>query len=241
MATTGDQSGVRPELMQVGPDSVKVLTPESRQALQELRRHRRLSGSLSSRAYNLTISHARRFVWYRNAKVGTRSLLGYFEDSEIDPAMMVLSHAVYPVAAFDGYFKFGFVRHPLERFLSAWRDKVVRSNHFRFGPEERERMGRPEAFADWVAGQDVDDLRVTDRHVVAQSRLLDLGHLDFLGRMETFDRDFAEVCERIGTPARVVERRNATEAPDPDAEPVPSGLRSVVEQVYRRDYQIFGY
>ena len=175
----------------------KSLTRASRAELNRRRERRRASGSLSPNPYNLTISHAHRFVWFRNAKVATRTILAFLEEQHPEE-LLVLSEVPYPTAAFTDYFKFGFVRHPLDRFISAWQDKVCDRNHFHFAAEERERMRTIENFAAWVAEQDLRDLPTTDRHLVLQSRLVDLTQVDFVGRMETFGADFSEVCERVG-------------------------------------------
>ena len=66
-------------------------------------------------------------MWFRVAKVGTRTLLGYFEENDV---ALDVAHAYrmrYPTALFADYFKFGFVRHPLPRFVSTWQDKVANS------------------------------------------------------------------------------------------------------------------
>ena len=210
------------------------LTDAAKAELADLRRRRRASGALSPRPYNLTISHRHRFIWFRNAKAGTRTIYGYLEQQDVRD-LVVLTHTPYPTAAFEDYFKFGFVRHPLDRFVSGWQDKVVDHNYFGFAPDELERMRRIEAFAAWVADQ---DLTSADRHVALQSSLLDLTQVDYLGRVETFDADLEQISQRLGLPWRTPERRNrSTPATGtPSAE-----LRAVVESAYRIDYQVFGY
>ena len=229
-----------PTIMRAPSGHPKVLAPESREELKRARRRRRASGALSPRPYNLTISHAYRFVWFRNAKVGTRSIIAFLEEQHPDE-LMVLSNVPYPTAAFTDYFKFGFVRHPLDRFISAWQDKVVDRNHFQFGPEKRERMKTIERFATWVSKQDLRDLSETDRHVALQSRLVDLTQVDFVGRIETFGPDFSEVCSRVGLSWKEPQRRNRSAPSGITRENASEELRAIVEEVYRLDYQVFGY
>jgi hypothetical protein len=226
--------------MRPGSGHSKILSRESRAELGRRRRRRRASGSLSPYPYNLTISHAHRFVWYRNAKVATRTILGFLEDQHPE-GLMVLNNVPYPTAAFTDYFKFGFVRHPLDRFISAWQDKVVSRNHFHFSRKERAEMQTIERFAAWVAEQDLRDLATADRHVALQTRLIDLTQVDFLGRMETFGADFGEVCERVGLSWKEPERRNRSEPSGVTRDTASQELRSIVEEAYRLDYQVLGY
>ena len=61
-----------------------------------------------------------------------------------------------------------------------------------------------------------------------------------MGRLETFDRDFAEVCERVGAPAVPTAPKNQT-APGGRSREASAELRDLVGRMYRRDYQLFGY
>jgi hypothetical protein len=219
----------------------KVLTKKSAALLDDLKAHAGASGALSPLPYNLTISHVHRFIWFRNAKVGTRTILGFLDEQQVDDRLLVLSHKPYPTAAFADYFKFGFVRDPLDRFISAWQDKVHQQNHFRFPPEKWERMKKIEHFAQWVAKQDLRDLGPTDRHIALQSRLIDLGQVDYLGRMESFGADFSAVCEAVGLHWREPVRQNRSRPQGINRDNVSDEVRSIVREKYRLDYQVFGY
>ena len=227
------------DVLRTEPDHRTWLTREAKQGLRQLARRSERSGELSPLAYNLTISHAHRFVWFRVAKVGTRTLLGYFEENDV---ALDVAHAYkmrYPTALFADYFKFAFVRHPLARFVSTWQDKVMNSNYFELDEPTLTRLQRsPEEFADWVADQ---DLAEADQHLALQSRLIDLTQVDFLGRLETFDRDLAEVCERLGLPVVPATPRNQTAAARAPSALASPGLQAAVAAMYRKDFQVFGY
>jgi hypothetical protein len=228
-----------PQVLRSHPEDRFKLAPEARQALRRLDRISARSQRLSARPYNLTISHARRFIWFRVAKVGTRTVLGHLESNDVG---LDVSHAMrmrYPVEAMGDYYKFGFVRHPLDRFVSAWRDKVVDNNYYRFDPDELARMQRLEAFAEWTAGHDLADVTTVDQHLVLQSRAIDLTQVDHLGRMESFAEDFATVCRRLGLPEIVTESRNRSAAAVPPA--VSDEVRERVRDLYRLDFQVLGY
>ena len=74
-----------------------------------------------------------------------------------------------------------------------------------------------------------------------QTRLLDLTQIDLVGRMETFADDFGAVCERLGLQWSEPERRNRSEPSGITRDSASRELRSIVEEAYRLDYQVFGY
>lgn len=235
------EAAVDPTALRAPAGHPKVLTRRSAALLDGLREHQQASGALSPLVYNITVSHLHRFVWFRNAKVGTRTILGFLDDQQVDDRLLVLSRTQYPTAAFEAYFKFGFVRHPLDRFISAWQDKVHQQNHFNFAPAKWERMKTIENFAAWVADQDLRDLAGTDRHIALQTRLLDLTQIDFVGRMESFAADFSAVCSTVGLHWTEPVRQNQSKPQGVSRDNASQELRSIVEEKYRLDYQVFGY
>ena len=231
---------LNPEVFRTRSGNRRKLTPEGQDVLSRLEAAGEESGWLSPLAYNLTISHSHRFVWFRVAKVATRTIRHHFETNavvlDVDHAMRVR----YPLAVFADYLTFAFVRDPLDRFVSAWHDKVVNANYYAFDEPTHQRMQRVEEFALWTATHDLAALPGTDQHLTLQSRMIDLNRVDFVGRLETFDRDFAEVCERVGAPAVPTAPQNQT-APAGRDRQVSDELRDLVAGMYRRDYQVFGY
>ena len=240
MSRPADHAPIDPEVFRTRAGNRRRLTPEGQDVLERLTVDGEAAGWISPLAYNLTISHGHRFVWFRVAKVATRTIRHHFESHgvvlDVDHAMRVR----YPLAAFGDYFTFGFVRDPLDRFVSAWHDKVVNANYYAFDDATHARMQRVEEFALWTAEQDLSAVPGTDQHLTLQSRMIDLNRVDFVGRLETFDRDYAEVCERVGAPAVPTAPRNQT-APGGRDRAVSDELRDLVATMYRRDYQLFGY
>ena len=97
----------------------------------------------SKRKYNLTISEKYKFVWYRVAKVGTRSILEEFNKLNIPLSAYHSIHCYLPYKKYKDYFKFGFVRDPLNRFISAWKDKILnfsnKKNYFNLHSKQIEK------------------------------------------------------------------------------------------------------
>lgn len=200
---------------------------------------RRLSASRcypSEFRYNLTIGSEPKFVWFRVAKAGTRTIFDVLRGAG---AVFAAENAIfnhYRPRAFDAYFKFAFVRHPVERFISCWRDRVVDRNHFDFAPPELERMRNLEEFVAFAASLDISRC---DVHLRLQSRLIDLGNVDFLGRMENFDADLATVAARLGFCLDGVPRRNTSSRTGADV--LSHDVRRRIARIYERDMRFFGY
>lgn len=214
------------------------LDKDTKQSLRRLERQSARGGRLSPLPYNLSISHRHQFMWFRVAKVGTRTIHGHLHEHQVP---LDVDHAMrmrYPTRLFADYFKFAFVRHPLDRFVSAWSDKVVAHNYYGFADAELDRMQRIEAFAEWSAGHDLADLSTTDQHLVLQSRMVDLTQVDYVGRLESFDEDFAQICRRIEVPAWMGATRNRSKEGQPA---VSAELEATIAELYRVDFQIFGY
>lgn len=109
-------------------------------------------------------------------------------------------------------FKFAFVRNPWDRIVSSFQFAIVRNKDSRFvsltfseyiklAYVDRHPLyfDSPHSFSpqfDWISDND-------DNVIV-----------DFVGRFENLDDDFAKVCERIGRPGLRLPHRNATKRGD---------------------------
>lgn len=121
--------------------------------------------------YNVTIGENPRFVWFRVAKVATRSIYSALKSSR---AVLSADHpynCLYSAEMYMDHFKFAFVRHPVDRLLSCWRNKVRDSDYFFKDEFLRNKMMKPDYFVNWLEDQ---DLRRCDLHLRLQSR----GHLE---------------------------------------------------------------
>jgi len=193
----------------------------------------------STLPYNITISETHKFIWFRNAKVGTRTILTLFHDSGVSLAAEHPYKCHYPIGTYQEYFKFGFVRNPYDRLVSCWLNKVVQSNYFNFKAGEHQKMQVFDHFIDFVSKQ---NLQNCDPHIRMQSKLLDLNNIDFVGRFEKFHDDLLIVCQKLDIEPPEIPQKNITR---------PTGTRyqdyynsvsqQKVSQLYKKDLQIFGY
>jgi len=192
----------------------------------------------SSGQYNITISHERKFIWFRVAKVGTRTILNHLKKCNVNLDVEHASFLHYPVKSFDDYFKFGFIRNPWSRLVSCWQDKVVNSNLYNFDDSMLGKMQDFENFVEYVSNLNIENC---DRHLRLQSTLIDLNNIDYIGRMESFDDDANYIFRKLGLSKKEVRPKNVTSNKKPYQEYYSKDLAKEVAQIYRKDIQIFGY
>lgn len=130
------------------------------------------------------------------------------------------------------YFKFAFVRHPFDRFVSVCAMLNRRDPRYR---------GRERAFMKSAIARPRFRARVLVRPQVEMltTRAGDLG-MDYVGRFETLQESFDGVCDRIGLERRSLDVRNAAQHGDYrdifDAE-----LGESVAAFYREDFARLDY
>jgi hypothetical protein len=132
---------------------------------------------------------------------------------------------------FDCYFKFSFVRNPWDRAVS----------YFHYAPFG-EKAGIPfgKFIEDLGARRAAGDLRfeqqvrfVCDR----EGRCL----VDFIGRFENLQEDFAKICDRLKLGAQSLSHTNAAPARKPYREYYDAKTRELVAALFREDIERFGY
>jgi len=227
---------------------MKTESEKPKRLVSRSRKTQKLYGALNyfpflthSKKYCATISDKHKFVWYRVAKVGTRTVYFTLKEEGIDLSVEHAHDIYVPSGRFEGYFKFAFVRNPFDRLVSCWLSKVVKKNkNIRFGADV-DTWASMQSFSGFVNFVETLDLQNCDEHLRSQSSLIDLSSIDFIGRMETFEADFAEVLNIIGVPIKELKARNISKSracyqdyySDDDVERV--------QKLYQKDCQIFGY
>ncbi|MCW8125425.1 sulfotransferase family protein [Microbulbifer halophilus] len=143
------------------------------------------------------------------------------------------------MARFDDLFKFTVVRNPYSRILSAYLDKIARFPH---------RRGNDISFAEFLQRlADDRDFLYSNAHWVPQADLLLIPaeEFDFIGKVESLDRDLAEIKQRI-RPGISDEITSAGPPPTGAAKKLrhyysDDALIALVASVYRDDFSTFGY
>jgi chondroitin 4-sulfotransferase 11 len=144
---------------------------------------------------------------------------------------------------FRRYFKFAFVRDPFDRLVSTWSylkgggmtqaDAEFASHHLarfsEFGKFVLEGLDRSEIIS-WVHFRPQSDFLATPEGAVM---------VDFVGRFERLEEDFAFVAKRLGIAARLPKANSSGHAPF--ASCYSPETAAVVAKVYARDLDAFSY
>lgn len=184
-------------------------------------------------SYNITASDTHQFVWFRVAKVGTRSILKILLDHQV-PLSINDYRVPFDPRKYKEYFKFAFVRNPWERVVSCYLNKVAARAHPRF----KECYGKSfDYFVEFIQKQ---DLETADVHIRLQSRLIPLEHIDFVGRMESFLDDLGYILNLIGLPHVEIPHQNATPH-EHYSRYYTEKTKKTIGRLYKEDIKNFGY
>ncbi len=192
----------------------------------------------SSRRYNITVCHEKKFIWFRVAKVGTRTIYHHLLESNIHLDAEHPYRLYYPTNFYSDYFKFAFVRNPWDRLVSCWHNKVVDSNYFKFPDAKLTEMRTFANFVNFLSGLDIENC---DPHLRLQCRLIDLNHIDYIGRLESLVSDLSKIFHILGIPLMSIESKNVSSKKNHYHEYFDPALVEKVYQIYRRDIQIFDF
>jgi chondroitin 4-sulfotransferase 11 len=145
----------------------------------------------------------------------------------------------------NDYFRFGFVRNPLDRLLSCYSQKIVHYARRMNMPLEFWRYGsrfhKDMSFEEFVTViADIPD-RLADIHIRSQHTFFyHKGQLmvDFVGRFENLEADWNTLRERFGFPA--LPHYNRSSHADFRDMYTPS-IAQLAASRYQRDIELFGY
>lgn len=148
-----------------------------------------------------------------------------------------------------GLFKFAFVRHPLQRLISAWKmftDGPMGAPQWRLPADARPLT--IEEFVDVVLDENIlfDERRKTfeekiRHHTIPQTHPFNCLHLaDFVGRYESLESDFQLVARHVGLKNSDLPRLNFTNSSTWDSVLSGSTLERCVEY-YRMDFAQLRY
>jgi hypothetical protein len=140
---------------------------------------------------------------------------------------------------YSKYFSFAFVRNPLSRVISSYR--YLRSGTW--NPEIALRVQKMDSIKEFVLS---DDLKWV---VPCHSYIFDAkGNqcVDFIGKVENMDLDFAWVCGRLGVPPIKLPKANVSSSSDDPVELKAQLLSDddclkIIKTRFEVDFESFGY
>lgn len=145
----------------------------------------------------------------------------------------------------ERYFLFAFVRNPLTRLYSCYRDKVVKAaeqgKEFSLGPWGVEPGMSFEDFVRHIAG--IPDTR-SEQHFRSQHLLLRQGErwlVDYIGKFENLDEDWQQLAQRIGMDVQPQARRSSGAGSSLDGLPLDRETAGLAVERYRQDIALLGY
>jgi len=192
-------------------------------------------------------------VIFRVPKVASQAMgtalrpLGFYQHKSSDPkiwgadrlkAMSYITRMSRCKPEVLQYKRAAFVRHPEDRLFSAWR--YIN----KFAKKIREGQLPFDQFVDRVLAGDNLHLGSLWHAGLSQTRLLaENGQLqvDFVGRYEQLDEDFAKWCKWCGIREVRLPRTNCSGPAVDYHDFYPRGLRARVREHFAEDYETFGY
>ena len=196
------------------------------------------TGVPSFRKYNLTLSHKYHFIWFRVAKNGSRTILNSLYKNRIKLDLGEEFKIRYPVHTYKNYYKFAVARNPWDRLVSCWHGKILRKNAWEYPESLYDKLQDFSEFVDHVADHDLEEC---DAHMALQTSLIDLNELNYLIRMESFEKDVTRVFRDLGINEFKLEIRNRTKNRKHYTHYYTNESRKKVEKIYEKDIRILGY
>ena len=205
----------------------------------------------------MIISHKHRFIFFAVPRTGThavrQALRPYLGEDDWEqqalfgkqsipvPEVAAIGHghvsfqqirACLPVETLSSYFKFGFVRNPFDRFVSTC--FFLNRHNQRFVGNEVEFMRLA-----------INKVRFRQRVLARpQYRLLTDEHdrlmMDYVGRYETLQESFDDICSQTGLTPSILSRKNESQHQRYECY-YDASLKESVAEYYRKDFQLFGY
>lgn len=229
----------------------------------------RFEGKISWMEFNqnVAIDMKRKYLYMETAKVAcstiksrlTKDLIGPLPGTkEVHPTVFA-SPFIKPfqlpdglmrrILSTDDFYRFTYLREPVERVLSAYLDKIGRDTQQRkrfyaqhlpdVDPDEAISL---ELFLDTIAK--LPNPRAYDKHWRPQSDLImgDKVQYHFVGCFGRFEEDWAKIVEAIGlpkdeTPVDIV--WHATSASEKIDAHITPGIRKKIETLYAADFDLY--
>jgi len=201
------------------------------------------------------INHKHKFIFVRVAKTASTSMLSPLFNDNQSPASHILLEItkrysidvskywhndpnhyplgiikkVVPAEIYDSYYKFGFVRNPWARAISAYKYAVI------WHKTEGSYNQRPElaTFERWILSIKESFHKYGEQYAYVEG-------CDFIGKIENIQEDFNIVCGKVGLPRTKLRHENITSHKH-YTEYYNDETKQIVAEKYAKDIEYFGY
>lgn len=85
------------------------------------------------------------------------------------------------------------------------------------------------------------DVEKCERHLMLQSKLIDLNNIDYIGRFESINDDYIHICKTIGIKDYALESRNKSHNRKDYQYYYDDRLAEDVYKIYEKDIRLFNY
>ncbi|PAU79455.1 sulfotransferase family protein [Halomonas salipaludis] len=209
----------------------------------------------------ISISQDASFVYYRIPKAANSTIFSSLYENmpgrtptDMDElSQLKESYYIRPrqvgkkqLATVKAFTHFTFVRHPIKRFLSCYRDKIAGGEKSHYVNKWMKR----DVAHDVTMSEFIDYLEqgglYANAHWAPQVALVpnDISKLDFIGKVENIEEDWCRLCNELGidwplthfAPHSTSQETSRGETPGLD-----SPTLSRLEALYRQDFECFDY
>lgn len=180
--------------------------------------------------HRVTFLPAQQAVWYRVPKVATNSIQRLFDEHPAIETDTIPGKMKLPACMCRNWMRFGFVRHPVSRIHSAWKDKVLQSNFFELPESLYQEVQEFDGFLDWLSGI---NLQSAEPHIRQQSSLMPVQQMHFIGKIESLNEDIERLFTSWQLTPPALKQVNRT---PPQMAPT-SAQESIIRRLYAADFE----
>ena len=197
--------------------------------------------------YISLVSDQEQYVFYKIYKSGSSTiskiLRSHTETSSLPYKKVLFKNSIEQLNAYhpnlDLYFKFAFVRNPWDRLVSLYSEKIV--NHKKTInkiPYYKEFIGLSfESFLDRII---YSDLESCIPHHRLQTHLMPLNKMNFIGKLENFNKDIQVVLDHLKIKNCKIQRLNQSKHSH-YSDCYNNRYKKLVESKYAEDIENFNY
>ncbi len=149
---------------------------------------------------------------------------------------------MYAPSTFNKYFKFTIVRNPYDRLYSAY--TFLKQGGFNEADETwtKENLAHIHSYEQFVKEWLTQETCYLKNHFTPQFEYLinkegEIG-VDFMGKLETIDKDFLTICAKIGVKSELM---HANKTGQRESVKLDSEMKNLIQKVYAKDFELLNY